>query len=191
MAQGDVGIYASQISGHLWAPNGAMDALATVTVPSGGAASITFSNIPTEYKHLQIRVIARGNNSNTYDSFSLRFNGDSASNYTFHTLYGEGAGTAVATGVNPYSAIRGTEIAGNTASASIFGVAVADILDYANTSKYKTGRVLGGDDRNGSGVVGMTSGVWMNTSAISSIVIAPIFGSSFLQYSQFALYGVK
>ena len=191
MSQNNVGIYASQISGHLWEPAGAYDALATVTVPSGGAASVTFAGIPQGYKHLQLRVLARGNNANTFDSFSVRFNGDFGSNYTFHTLYTEGTGTVTSTGVNPYSAFRGTEIAGNTAGANIFGTSIIDFLDYANTTKFKTGRAIGGDDRNGTGIVGLTSGAWMNTSAITSILVQPIFGSSFLQYSEFALYGVK
>lgn len=189
--QNNVGIYASQISGHLWAPSGSMDALASTTVGSTSVATITFSAIPQGYKHLQLRILARGNNANTYDSFSVRFNGDSGNNYTFHGLYGEGVGTPTATGVNPYSAFRGTEITGNNASAGMFGGAIVDVLDYNSTNRYKTARGFGGDDRNGSGIVGITSGTWLNSSAITSIVIAPVFGSLFLQHSQFALYGIK
>jgi hypothetical protein len=37
-----LGIIASQMSGHLFAPSGAYDSIATTTVGSGGAASITF-----------------------------------------------------------------------------------------------------------------------------------------------------
>jgi hypothetical protein len=53
-----LGIMASQISGHLWAPEGAYDSLATVTL-SASTASIEFAGIPATYKHLQVRVIAR------------------------------------------------------------------------------------------------------------------------------------
>jgi len=55
-----LGIYASQITGHLnpFTPTGSYDALASYTVPSGGASTITFAGIPTggQYTHLQLRV---------------------------------------------------------------------------------------------------------------------------------------
>ena len=60
MTQNNVGIYASQISGHLYGgPYGAYDSLATVTVPSGGVASVTFAGIPSGYQHLHIGGGAR------------------------------------------------------------------------------------------------------------------------------------
>jgi hypothetical protein len=64
-----------------------------------------------------------------------------------------------------------------------------DILDYANTNKFKTTRTLEGYDANGSGNVSLTSGLWQSTSAINSITITAV--GTFNQYSQFALYGVK
>jgi hypothetical protein len=78
--------------------------------------------------------------------------------------------------------------AGTSAAASIFGAGIVDILDYANTNKYKTLRALAGVDFNGSGRVGLTSGLWQSTSAINAITLE---GSSFVQYSSFALYGIK
>ena len=54
----NLGIIATSISGHLFTFSlvGNYDALATVTVPSGGLSSITFAGIPTTgYSHLQIR----------------------------------------------------------------------------------------------------------------------------------------
>ena len=65
---------------------------------------------------------------------------------------------------------------------------VVDILDCSNTSKYKTMRALCGTDTNGGGEVGLFSGVWQSTSAISSITIS---FSNIAQYSTFALYGIK
>jgi hypothetical protein len=66
---------------------------------------------------------------------------------------------------------------------------VTDIIDYANTNKYKTLRSLGGTDRNGTGEIQLASGLWMNTTAISSIQITT--GANFTTTTQFALYGVK
>ena len=92
-----LGIMASQISGHLWAPEGAYDALSTVTL-STTTASIEFAGIPTGYKHLQVRGFAQCNRA-TYgtDDIKLRFNGDSGSNYSYHALRGTGANPVEAT----------------------------------------------------------------------------------------------
>jgi predicted patatin/cPLA2 family phospholipase len=74
--------------------------------------------------------------------------------------------------------------------ANIFGAGVIDILDYANTNKYKTVRALSGHDNNGSGYVNFESGLWMSTSAITSIKLFTA-GNVYAQYTQFALYGIK
>ena len=70
----------------------------------------------------------------------------------------------------------------------IFGTFIVDILDYANTNKYKTMRALDGFDANGSGYAVLWSGNWRSTSAVSTITIT---GGTFAQYSSFALYGIK
>jgi hypothetical protein len=81
---------------------------------------------------------------------------------------------------------------GASSTASIFGVAVCDILDYTNTNKYKTVRSLSGHDQNGSGYVTLMSGSWRNTAAITSItILRDSGGANLTQYSQFALYGIK
>jgi hypothetical protein len=176
-----LGIMASQISGKLWQPDGAFDSLANVTVPSGGLSSITFAGIPNTYKHLQIRALVKfaGN-----DFGNLRFNGDTTtSNYRNHILYGTGSGSALSiTAAN--AAYFPTE------GRSSVGVSVLDILDYANTSKNKVTRELGGFDTNGTGQVFLTSNLWMSTAAINSISITPQLGT-FTEFCQFALYGVK
>ena len=186
--------YTSMLAGNTtwnpWEPQGAYDALSTVTVPAGGAASVTFAAIPTGYKHLQIRSISR-DSSGTISQQYLRFNGDTGTNYSIHTLTGNGAsaGTAGSAGANqPY--INCGIKSGPSDLANSFGVSVIDILDYADTTKNKTVRTLSGVDLNGSGYVWMSSGAWRNTNAITSIVLIPEV-SSFVQYSQFTLYGVR
>ena len=89
------GIIASGISGHLtppWSPEGAYDALATVTVGSTSLSSIVFSGIPTGYKHLQVRYIVKSaRTGNPLDELNLRFNGDTGTNYAQHALAGDGS----------------------------------------------------------------------------------------------------
>lgn len=167
-----------------WEPQGAFDALATVTVPSGGAATVTFSGIPSDYKHLQIRWLARGNRANVSDGVNISFNGSAMTNG--HYIYADGA--SVSAGVQ--NSIT-TQIPASTTTANVFGAAVVDILDYANTNKNKTVRTLGGFDANGSGQIAYASTFQASTSAVTSITLDDLNGTGFVQYSTFALYGIK
>ena len=184
MTQNNVGIYASQISGKLWAPEGAYDSLATVTVPSGGVTSVTFAGIPTGYKHLQIRGIARGTDSSLRALF-LSIN-STVNVVRSHYLYGNG-GTASAGSQTANQIGWGT---GASATANAFSVVVIDILDYASTNKNKVTRSLAGNDLNGSGDIALFSELFDTTAAINAVNLSLEVGN-FAQYSSFALYGVK
>ncbi len=173
-----------------WEPQGAYDALATVTVPSGGAASITFAGIPAGYKHLQIRAMYRSTVAGSEDSVVMRFNGDTGSNYSYHFLFGNGS-SANASASTSASYIYPWAVPGATFLSNSFGVQVIDILDYANTIKNKTTRTLAGyDDNSTGGRIAFTSGAWYNTSAVTSISITA-GSANIAQYSSLALYGVK
>jgi hypothetical protein len=167
---------------------GSYDALASITVPSGGLASIVFAGIPTGYKHLQIRTLVR--NTSTSNGYTARFNGDSSSNYTRHYFIGTGTNPPVGVSGGLSTSVIINDATISTSITNAFGISVCDILDYASTNKNKTVRTLGGFDNNGSGSVGLLSGLWMSTSAISNIRITPDAGN-FAEFSQFSLYGVK
>lgn len=191
-----LGIWASQISGHLYdGPYGAYDALATVTVPSGGVSSVTFSGIPTGYKHLELRMFAQTNRATYGTDYSLmRINGDSGSNYSRHYLYGDGS--SVGAGGTTSGNYAMAPVTGTT-TASNFSASIISFLDYASTNKNKTIRALTGDDVNGTvagygGELYLLSSSWLNSSsAISSITFTVNSGGIFTQYSSFALYGIK
>jgi hypothetical protein len=176
-----LGIWASQNYPRV---TNSYESIATVTVGAGGQSSISFSSIPSTYKHLQIRFIA--NNASNSD-VKAQFNGDAASNYARHYLYGDGA--TAAAGANAGDSAMSFGYVPN-ATANIFGAGVIDILDYANTNKYKTTRSLAGNDKNGSGLMVLYSSLWQSTSAITSVSMFPGAGN-FNQYSSFALYGCK
>lgn len=182
-----LGIWASSIA----KVTGSFESIATITAGSGGATSIEFTSIPSTYTHLQIRGIMRTNDTGTWNNNNMRFNGDTGNNYANHFLYGDGSTVSVAAYAS-YSLFPDfMRTPSNTGiAANIYGAVVLDILDYANTNKYKTFRSLNGGDSNGAGVMFLTSGVWMSTSAITSIQIIPSGGTA-IQYSQFALYGIK
>jgi hypothetical protein len=191
------GVVASGITGRLntFAPIGAYDALATVTVPSGGLSSITFAGIPqTGYAHLQLRIMAQTNRaSSTGDDINMTFNNSSSDYYGYHILYGTGTGSAAATDNSLSSAIDLTRFSCVNAGANVFSAGIIDVLDYTSTSKHKTVKQLAGVDSNGTGTISFGSGLWKPTTpvAINSITLVPFVGTGFSQYSSFALYGVK
>ena len=167
------------------------DSIASTTLGST-TASITFSSIPATYTHLQIRGISRCNRAVSYaSSLQAQFNGDTGSNYwQYHYMYANGATLGAGSGDLTTQALVGYSM-GSSATANTFEATIIDILDYKSTNKYKTIRSLDGGDTNGAGGIQFMSSSWMTTSAITSITIFPTTAFSFLQYSSFALYGVK
>lgn len=168
---------------------GSYEYIDSVTVGAGGQSSISFTSIPSTYKHLQIRYIVRSTQAATETGINARLNSDTGSNYAWHYLFGDGASVAAGAG-STQTSINLVNVAGNSATASAFAVGVLDVLDYANTNKYKTLRLLQGWDGNGAGRVNFSSGLWMSTSANTAIELYPSSGN-WAQYSSFALYGIK
>jgi hypothetical protein len=175
-------------SGNLTAPGdvdlGAMIPIATSTVGAGGVASVTFSSIPQNYEHLQIRGIAAGSGVQS----TMRFNSDSGSNYALHQILGDGstvsagAGTSQ-TGINSIGYL--------TNVSNVFIPFVIDILDYTNTNKYKTTKfIFGWEANSGGNYITFNSALWMSTSAVSTITISANSGT-IGQHSSYALYGIK
>ena len=155
------------------------------------ASTVTFSSIPSTYKHLQVRIFAQTNRGAvSYDNAYLRFNSDTATNYSDHALYGNGASASAQAGSTRDNLRLGNGFLGTTTGGS-FGINIIDILEYANTNIYKTVRVLGGEDANGSGQVGLGSGNWRSTSAINTILFGPDGSTVFKAGSRFSLYGIK
>ena len=174
----------------------AFESIATTTL-STSAATVTFSSIPSIYKHLQVRIFTRGNDvdggypTSAYPSI----NSDTTdANYNNHYLNGDGA-SATSTGSNGnrgnWFVTAGTN--GVYTNTQIFTVTILDFLDYADTNTYTTVRAFNGGDFNGAGSIRLASMMWKNTAAITSITFDtdPTYLGNFQQYSSFALYGIK
>jgi len=67
---------------------GAFESIATLS--GSGVSTVTFSSIPSTYKHLQVRMFgqAAGGSGGVV---RMRFNGDTGTNYTAHYLTGYGS----------------------------------------------------------------------------------------------------
>lgn len=172
---------------------GYFESIQTVVISTSGTTLVEFTNIPQNYKHLQVRAVGRVGypGTSSVSSPQYRFNDDSGSNYSNHRVGTFGTGTfsdgeanqSIAGGVGWMSAA--------TAGAGIFGAFVMDILDYSNTSKYKTVKTQPGVSFSGGGWSAITSNGWRSTSAITKISFIENNNYGWNQYSQFALYGIR
>ncbi len=168
----------------------AFDSLGTVLL-SSNATTITFSNIPQIYSHLQLRVSARATRSNSNNNFYIAFNNDTTStNYYGHYILGDGAsasgGSLQLTGMGILFSVAPAA----TSTSNVFGSSVVDILDYANTSKNTTIRGISGYDANGSGNAGIHAGAWFNSAAVSTLTLQTYF-DQYATQTLVSLYGVK
>lgn len=157
---------------------------------SGSSGSITFNSIPSTYKHLQVRAIGRSDYAADNVQIAMRFNGDTTALYSTHILSGIGSNPATASGTANTTYVEAGQAVAANGTASAMGVTIIDILDYADTNKYKTSRTLSGFDLNGSGQVLLESGSWRNTAAITSITLIAGAGN-WTTATRFALYGIK
>jgi hypothetical protein len=154
---------------------------------TGASATITFADIPQDYKHLQIRYMGRVASSGA--RLYLRMNGVSSSgNYKGHALFGSSTTVssvnyAVSTAIDFQSGFDIT-----TTNAFIGGV--IDLLDYTSTSKNTTIRALYGGVGNVN-AIHLQSGVFLNTAAVTSLTITNNAAINITATSRFSLYGIK
>lgn len=152
-------------------------------------ASVTFSSIPGTYTDLVLVTSLRNVAGTSGDqSLDLEVNGDTATNYSFTQLYGNGtlASSNRVSSTTDYSS-AGRVADGGTASGT-FSVNITNLLDYSNATTYKT--FISRQNTAGNYVV-ISAGLWRSTSAITSIKLTDNSGSNFASGSTFKLYGIQ
>ena len=170
------------------------ESIATAT-GTGSSATVSFTSIPSTYTHLQIRAIAR-DTSAINDSYGakLKINSDAGSNYASHYLLGNGSSAAAGSQGTSITPPNCMQTAGGGMLANTYSAIIIDFLDYKNTNKYKTVKILTGVSSNATtaiNVVALQSALWMNTNAITQIDITSDSGGNWATGTQFALYGIK
>ena len=156
--------------------------IATYTVPSN-TSSYTFTSIPGTYTDLVL--IAFSKTTITGDNLFLEFNGDSAGNYSTTYLYGNGSSASSGRSSNN----SGGLIVG-TADSAQFITIITNIMNYSNTTTYKSALSRTNDTAGLYPAVGARAGLWRSTSAISSIKIFVPNGGNLATNSTFTLYGI-
>lgn len=162
--------------------------ISTYTVTTSGLTTITMGNIPATFNHLQVRVIARGTDTNiSYMNFY--FNSDLGStNYTLHAVTGNGTSGGNVNN-NNIGSMSDFYMPATGTTQGVYGATIADIYDYKNTSKFKTLKAQHGFDANASsyGFSMVNSGLWKSTAAITSV---SLFNITFAIGSRIEVYGV-
>ena len=160
--------------------------IATTTLGSA-AATITFSSIPSTYTDLRLVMVAQSVSGGTI--IYVTYNASGGTAYSQTDLYGLGAGGT------PYGS-QSTTSTSRISLANISGLSTTiptmytlDVFSYAG-STYKTCLATQIEDKNGSGAVANTVGLWRNTSAISSIELTKSSGN-FTAGTTATLYGIK
>lgn len=166
-------------------------AIASVTVGSGGAGSIDFTSIPSTFTDLVLKVSARtsGSTANGWQSGALTFNG-STSGYSGILLAGRGDLAPVSI----TSATSSIEFAfySNDASstASTFANNEIYIPNYAGSTNKSISSDIAEENNAARALAGLCAGLWSNSAAINQITLTSNNGN-FAQYSTAYLYGIK
>ena len=165
-------------------PTQTYELINTQIVSGSSTSTITFnvSSFASTYRHLQVRLVTKS--ATTNNNTLLRFNGDTATNYNWHLLAGDGSSVASYNGANA-DFIFAAPLTPTTG----FGASVVDILDAYSTTKNKTVRALGGVSEGIYIHSTLYSGAWRSTSAITSVVLTS--SSPFAANSRFSIYGIR
>jgi hypothetical protein len=156
-------------------------------------ATVTFSSIPGTYTDLVIKASIRGNDASQREYMLTRFNSDTGTNYS-NTRLNINSTTDGGQSVRQSNQTSITFFYsgdGNGATANTFGNAEVYIPSYT-VSQNKPMFHHGTEEQNQTqSFMAIQAGLWRNTSAITSITITPVVGTSFLTGSSFYLYGIK
>lgn len=162
-------------------------ALATTTVTGGSTTQITFSSISQSYTDLVL--IAEMAPMPSITAIRFRFNGDSSSNYAYVQLSGNGSSGTSTSDTNQVSGLVSGAIS-NTSNRSMF---VMNIMNYSNTTTYKTTINRGSRGIDTSlAATSLCASTWRSTSAINQVVVTPSFGGDIVIPAgcMFTLYGI-
>ena len=171
------------------AATGAYELISTLT-GSGNPTSFTFSSIPSTYKHLQLRVVARNSSGNAgTQQTALRLNSDSTTSYANHYLWGRSS--TVQTGFNNATSIDTYSYPDNLATANIYATSIIDILDYTASTKNKTVKTMTGTTETSLPTIAFMSGLWPSTAAITSVTWLSLNARTFETATRVSLYGIK
>ena len=183
---GPLGVkYKNALMGQSFAA-GAVVPIAFTTIATDGNNAV-FSAIPQTFQDLMFVINGRVMSTSANDCV-LQIGQDGGSKYSVTALIGNGSAASSTRATS--ASFMGTSYLPNANAASgIRGSVVWHILNYANTSTFKTVLSRGAADTNGSGFAVAAVSLWRSTAGVSYV---EIFGNSGLSAgTTVALYGIR
>jgi hypothetical protein len=167
--------------------------LASSTVGAGGAASITFNNIPQNYTDLVLKLSLRGSGTaDNYENIKLTFN-SSITGYSERVLYGQSTAAASASNTGQVQLYFQYSNTGN-ATASTFSNTELYIPNYAGSANKSVSVDTVTENNLGTAnaaIAALSAELWSSTTAINKITLTPNVSANFVQYSTAYLYGIR
>ena len=159
----------------------------TVTVGSGGSATIDFTSIPQTYTDLMLYCSIRTTRASVVDGISVTFN-NTYTGSSNRELYGSGSGTG--SGTDASGSYVGY-VSGDTATASVFGNSMLYVPNYTKSQNKSSFGFSISENNATAGYTSIEANLWSNTDAINRITLASYLGNTIMQHSTATLYGIK
>lgn len=185
---GGLGFLSSGLSGDF--------VLLGTAVATGSETNMTFNNINNSYKNLFLVTSLRSSSTGDGAGVVMRFNNDTASNYTWTNLaaYRQSTSSSRNSSIGTSETYIYYEVApceGNTSNA--FGSGIIDIVNYTGNT-FKHAIAYSGYMPSNPGTrysyQQVRAGNWRNNNPITRIDLNS-FGATFISGSKVSLYGVK
>lgn len=170
---------------------GAMQRIAYLTA-SGSSNSFSFTSIPQTFQDLMVVVYARSTNASTTSNGIMTINNDSSnSNYAAAWLNSDGSSATSNRDANFAQLYTLQGMPAASATSGIFSSGIIHILNYKNTSIFKTLLIRQAADLNSSGLTRFQIGLWRGTPAAITSFNINTFNGNYAVGSTAALYGIK
>jgi hypothetical protein len=171
------------------------NSIATGTL-SSATSFFDFTNIPQNYKHLQLRLRVRGAASNPIDYFLFQIQPwTSNSDYYTHAMEAVNDTNVRGSIYSPTNTFSVNLMSSGSQNANNFTALVVDFYDYSNTNKFKTAQVFGGFSADNTtsgqnnGNITISGGILPQLAPITNIRVAAY--TNLTVGSTFSLYGVS
>lgn len=162
--------------------------IASVTVGSGGAATINFTSIPSTYTDLCVELSLRDGTAAQSVNANIIFNNNGSAIYSARRLYASGSGA----GSDSYSGLTsmpGIWVNSATSTSNTFANIMIYIPNYSGSSNKSISIDSVTENNATTAFSGLTAGLFASTTAITDINFST--GSNFVQYSTATLYGIS
>jgi hypothetical protein len=176
------------------AMHGALVPIASTTISGSSTSAFSFTSIPQTYQDLRLVITTRSAQpGNNLAVFYLWANGDESSAtglYSATNLQGDGTSATSSRQTSQNQAIIGFSV-NNGATSGIFASNTIDILNYTNTTTFKTSLSRSAGDLNGSGATLLVAALRRSTSAITSLYFRADGGYAQIAGATATLYGIR